>query len=342
MKNGSSGARMSKARQRKRIRRRAAGVSVVGSPLQMYLNEIGKDLLTAEEEIDLAMKIEAGVQAARRLVEAEEAGIELERRELRRLTRVEQVGLDARRQLIEANLRLVVSIAKRYVNNGIPLADLIQEGNLGLMRTADKFDYTRGNRFSTYATWWIRQGITRAIADQSRTIRLPVHMNEMVVKIMRIQHHFFQATGREATPEDISEALVADGVKEEAFTPGKVRDLLQVIEREPRSSLDTPVGEDGDSVYGDFVEDDSAEDPFASAALAMLEDVVLKALECLEERERIVIRLRYGLDGHLPCTLEAIGSELGITRERVRQIESRALGKLRHPSVSWMFEDCLS
>lgn len=306
---------------------------LTGDPVRMYLKEIGKvSLLTAAEEVDLAMKIEAGVEAMAQLdASEEEGGVPLERRERRRLSRIEQVGLDAKQQLIEANLRLVVSIAKRYVGRGMLFLDLIQEGNLGLIRAVEKFDYTKGFKFSTYATWWIRQAITRAIADQARTIRIPVHMVETINKLVRIQRQLLQTLGREPTPEEIAEEM--------GLTPERVREI-QKISQEP-VSLETPIGEEEDSQLGDFIEDDAAVVPPDAASFSMLQEQLAKTLEGLAERERKVITLRFGLeDGH-PRTLEEVGREFGVTRERIRQIESKTLAKLRHPSRSQKLKDYL-
>ncbi len=318
-----------------KVRKRSveAGVTMLtGDPVRMYLKEIGKvPLLTASEEIDLAMKIEAGVAAAEELERAEGEGIELERRERRRLGRIEQVGLDAKQQLIEANLRLVVSIAKRYVGRGMLFLDLIQEGNLGLIRAVEKFDYTKGFKFSTYATWWIRQAITRAIADQARTIRIPVHMVETINKLVRIQRQLLQELGREPAPEEIGEKM--------GLTAERVREI-QKISQEP-VSLETPIGEEEDSQLGDFIEDDAAVVPPDAASFSMLQEQLGKVLDGLAERERKVISLRFGLeDGH-PRTLEEVGREFGVTRERIRQIESKTLAKLRHPSRSSKLKDYL-
>ncbi|WP_294380763.1 RNA polymerase sigma factor RpoD [uncultured Senegalimassilia sp.] len=325
--------RTKKTRSSVRKRNEAANVTMLtGDPVRMYLKEIGKvPLLTAAEEIDLAMKIEAGVAAAAELDKAEEEGRELERREKRRLGRVEQVGIDAKQQLIEANLRLVVSIAKRYVGRGMLFLDLIQEGNLGLIRAVEKFDYTKGFKFSTYATWWIRQAITRAIADQARTIRIPVHMVETINKLVRIQRQLLQELGREPTPEEIG--------KEMGLPAERVREI-QKISQEP-VSLETPIGEEEDSQLGDFIEDDAAVVPPDAASFSMLQEQLSKVLDGLAERERKVISLRFGLeDGH-PRTLEEVGREFGVTRERIRQIESKTLAKLRHPSRSSKLKDYL-
>jgi RNA polymerase primary sigma factor len=310
----------------------SAAVLLTGDPVRMYLKEIGKvSLLTAAEEIDLAMKIEAGLEASAQLEDAYRKKVELERREKRRLTRVEQVGLDAKQQLIEANLRLVVSIAKRYVGRGMLFLDLIQEGNLGLIRAVEKFDYTKGFKFSTYATWWIRQAITRAIADQARTIRIPVHMVETINKLVRIQRQLLQELGREPSPEEIGERMnmPADRIRE-----------IQKISQEP-VSLETPIGEEEDSQLGDFIEDSAAVVPPDAASFSMLQEQLSKVLNGLAERERKVIELRFGLvDGH-PRTLEEVGREFGVTRERIRQIESKTLAKLRHPSRSSKLKDYL-
>ena len=324
------------ARSKRRATRKRAndgGVTMLtGDPVRMYLKEIGKvPLLTAAEEIDLAMKIEAGVAAGEQLEKADAGEIELERRDLRRLTRIEEVGFDAKQQLIEANLRLVVSIAKRYVGRGMLFLDLIQEGNLGLIRAVEKFDYRKGFKFSTYATWWIRQAITRAIADQARTIRIPVHMVETINKLVRIQRQLLQELGREPTPKEIGDVM---GLPEE-----RVREI-QKISQEP-VSLETPIGEEEDSQLGDFIEDDAAVVPPDAASFSMLQEQLGKVLDGLAERERKVISLRFGLeDGH-PRTLEEVGREFGVTRERIRQIESKTLAKLRHPSRSSKLKDYL-
>ena len=276
------------------------GVSIE-DPVRMYLKEIGKvPLLSAEEEIKLAQRMEEGDE-------------------------------DAKKRLAEANLRLVVSIAKRYVGRGMLFLDLIQEGNLGLIRAVEKFDYTKGFKFSTYATWWIRQAITRAIADQARTIRIPVHMVETINKLVRIQRQLLQELGREPTPEEIG--------KEMGLPAERVREI-QKISQEP-VSLETPIGEEEDSQLGDFIEDDAAVVPPDAASFSMLQEQLSKVLDGLAERERKVISLRFGLeDGH-PRTLEEVGREFGVTRERIRQIESKTLAKLRHPSRSSKLKDYL-
>ena len=305
---------------------------LTGDPVRMYLKEIGKvPLLTAAQEIDLAMKIDAGLDAAKKLEDAYEAGTVLDRADKRRLTRIERVGLDAKQQLVEANLRLVVSIAKRYVGRGMLFLDLIQEGNLGLIRAVEKFDYTKGFKFSTYATWWIRQAITRAIADQARTIRIPVHMVETINKLIRVQRGLLQELGREPTPEEIGDQM--------EMTADRVREILK-ISQEP-VSLETPIGEEEDSQLGDFIEDGEAVVPPDAASFSMLQEQLSKVLDGLAERERKVIELRFGLvDGH-PRTLEEVGREFGVTRERIRQIESKTLCKLRHPSRSSKLKDYL-
>ena len=324
------------ASRKKATKKRSTSESSVamltGDPVRMYLKEIGKvDLLTAEQEIDLAMKIEAGVDATEKLDEAHRNKVTLDRREDRRLSRIEQKGLDAKQQLIEANLRLVVSIAKRYVGRGMLFLDLIQEGNLGLIRAVEKFDYTKGFKFSTYATWWIRQAITRAIADQARTIRIPVHMVETINKLVRVQRQLLQELGRDPTPEEIGEVM---GMPAE-----RIREI-QKISQEP-VSLETPIGEEEDSQLGDFIEDSAAEVPPDAASFSMLQEQLQKVLDGLAERERKVITLRFGLkDGH-PRTLEEVGREFGVTRERIRQIESKTLSKLRHPSRSSKLKDYL-
>lgn len=319
------------SRSRSRVRGiDASTVMLTGDPVRMYLKEIGKvDLLTASEEVDLAMKIEAGLEATEKLEAADAGEFELTRAEMRRLTRIENVGLEAKQALISANLRLVVSIAKRYVGRGMLFLDLIQEGNLGLIRAVEKFDYQKGFKFSTYATWWIRQAITRAIADQARTIRIPVHMVETINKLVRVQRQLLQDLGRDPTPEEIGAEMdmSADRVRE-----------IQKISQEP-VSLETPIGEEEDSQLGDFIEDSQAIVPPDAASFSMLQEQLTQVLDSLADRERKVIELRFGLvDGH-PRTLEEVGREFGVTRERIRQIESKTLAKLRHPSRSSKLKD---
>lgn len=305
---------------------------LTGDPVRMYLKEIGKvDLLTASEEVDLAMKIEAGLKATEEIDKAEEEGRELTRRERRRLTRVEQVGLDAKDQLIEANLRLVVSIAKRYVGRGMLFLDLIQEGNLGLIKAVDKFNWRKGFKFSTYATWWIRQAITRSIADQARTIRIPVHMVETINKLMRIQRQLLQEYGREPTPEEIAEEM--------DLSVDKVREILKIAQ-EP-VSLETPIGEEDDSHLGDFIPDVDAPAPADAAAFSMLKEQLMEVLDTLTDREQKVLKLRFGLEDGRARTLEEVGKQFDVTRERIRQIEAKALRKLRHPSRSKKLKDYL-
>ncbi|NLJ66561.1 MAG: RNA polymerase sigma factor RpoD [Clostridiales bacterium] len=273
----------------------------VDDPVRMYLKEIGKvSLLTAEEEIDLAQRMEAGDELAKR-------------------------------QLAEANLRLVVSIAKRYVGRGMLFLDLIQEGNLGLIKAVEKFDYRKGFKFSTYATWWIRQAITRAIADQARTIRIPVHMVETINKLIRVSRQLLQEYGREPLPEEIAEEM---GITEE-----KVREILKIAQ-EP-VSLETPIGEEEDSHLGDFIPDDDAPAPAEAAAFTLLKEQLMEVLDTLTPREEKVLRLRFGLDDGRARTLEEVGKEFNVTRERIRQIEAKALRKLRHPSRSKRLKDFL-
>ncbi|HEY2957325.1 MAG TPA: RNA polymerase sigma factor RpoD [Actinomycetota bacterium] len=301
-------------------------------PVRMYLKEIGKvPLLTAEQEVILAKAIEEGEAATAELDKAAAEARKLGATRLRELQRVERQGQLAKKKLIEANLRLVVSIAKRYVGRGMLFLDLIQEGNLGLIRAVEKFDYTKGYKFSTYATWWIRQAITRAIADQARTIRIPVHMVETINKLIRIQRQLLQDLGREPTPEEIG--------REMEFSPEKVREILKVSQ-EP-VSLETPIGEEEDSHLGDFIEDSDAVVPVDAASFILLQEQLDSVLHTLSEREKKVIQLRFGLtDGH-PRTLEEVGREFGVTRERIRQIESKTLSKLRHPSRSQKLRDYL-
>jgi RNA polymerase primary sigma factor len=303
--------------------------TLTNDPVRMYLKEIGKvPLLTRGEELDLAKKNEAGEDASTGL---RDKGDKLSREELRVLRRQERIGQEARRKLVEANLRLVVSIAKRYVGSNVLFLDLIQEGNLGLIRAVEKFDYRKGYKFSTYATWWIRQGITRAIADQARTIRIPVHMVENINKLSRVQKHLLQELGREPTPEETAEHM--------ELTPEKVRAIIKVSQ-EP-ISLETPIGEEGDAHLGDFIEDTDAVVPIDAASFILLQEQIDGVLNSLNEREKEIIRLRFGLtDGH-SRTLEEVGREFGVTRERIRQIEFKSLAKLRHPTRSAKLRDYL-
>ena len=317
------------ASRRKRAEEELAMKTPTSDPVRMYLKEIGKvPLLTAEEEVDLAKRIEAGLFASEKIQSPSKKIADKLRRELEAIERDGQI---AKRKLVEANLRLVVSIAKRYVGRGMLFLDLIQEGNLGLIRAVEKFDYTKGYKFSTYATWWIRQAITRAIADQARTIRIPVHMVETINKLIRIQRQLLQDLGREPTPEEIAHEM--------DLTPDKVREILKVSQ-EP-VSLETPIGEEEDSHLGDFIEDSDAVVPIDAASFILLQEQLDSVLHTLSEREKKVIQLRFGLtDGH-PRTLEEVGREFGVTRERIRQIESKTLSKLRHPSRSQKLRDYL-
>ena len=305
----------------------AAQAGPTSDPVRLYLKEIGKvPLLTAELEVELAKAVEAGLFAAEKLHEPD-----LPQALRRDLEVVAVEGVLAKRHLVEANLRLVVSIAKRYVGRGMLFLDLIQEGNLGLIRAVEKFDYTKGFKFSTYATWWIRQAITRAIADQARTIRIPVHMVETMNKVVRLQRQLMQDLGREPTPEEMSEQL--------EMPPAKVRDILKLAQ-EP-VSLDTPIGEADDSHLGDFIEDTDAVVPGEAASFLLLQEQLASVLHDLGEREKKVIELRFGLTDGRPRTLEEVGQEFGVTRERIRQIESKTLLKLRHPSRAAKLRDYL-
>ncbi|MGI9603837.1 MAG: RNA polymerase sigma factor RpoD, partial [Acidimicrobiales bacterium] len=302
--------------------------------VRLYLKEIGRvPLLTGNEEVALAKRIEVGMAAEERLADlaASEEPPDLDPVDLARLRRDTRDGERARHELTRANLRLVVSIAKRYVGRGMPMLDLVQEGNLGLMRAVEKFDHRKGFKFSTYATWWIRQAITRAIADQARTIRIPVHMVETINKVKRIQRGMVQELEREPTVEELAEAS--------DLNVERIREILR-ISLDPLS-LDTPVGEEDDSHLGDFIEDQGAVRPAEAAARRMLGQAVLDALDELNDREKEVVRLRFGLDDGRPRTLEEVGRMYGVTRERIRQIESKTLAKLRHPQRSDKLRDYL-
>ncbi len=297
-------------------------------PVKDYLKQIGKvPLLNAVEEVELALRIEAGLFAEDKLATKKNIPKQLER-ELRWVARD---GQRAKSHLLGANLRLVVSLAKRYTGRGMQFLDLIQEGNLGLIRAVEKFDYTKGFKFSTYATWWIRQAITRAMADQARTIRIPVHMVEVINKLARVQRQMLQDLGREPTPEELSREL--------DMTPEKVVEV-QKYGREP-ISLHTPLGEDGDSEFGDLIEDTEAVVPADAVGFTMLQKQLESLLDSLSEREAGVIRMRFGLGDGIPKTLDQIGDTFGVTRERIRQIESKTMAKLRHPSRSQSLRDYL-
>ena len=314
------------------------GVSVE-DPVRMYLKEIGKvTLLNAEEEIDLAQRMEAGAVAAEKIAileerinEAEEAEVEELKTEIKELQKDVDLGAEAKKRLAEANLRLVVSIAKRYVGRGMLFLDLIQEGNLGLIKAVEKFDYRKGYKFSTYATWWIRQAITRAIADQARTIRIPVHMVETINKLIRVSRQLLQELGREPSPEEIAEEM--------KMPVERVREILK-ISQEP-VSLETPIGEEEDSHLGDFIKDDNVPVPADAAAFTLLKEQLEEVLSTLTDREQKVLTLRFGLEDGRARTLEEVGKEFNVTRERIRQIEAKALRKLRHPSRSRKLKDYL-
>ena len=314
------------------------GISIE-DPVRMYLKEIGKvPLLSAEDEIEFALKMEAGAVAQEKIAilekrignvdEAEEAEI---REEIKSLKEELEAGDEAKKRLAEANLRLVVSIAKRYVGRGMLFLDLIQEGNLGLIKAVEKFDHRKGFKFSTYATWWIRQAITRAIADQARTIRIPVHMVETINKLIRVSRQLLQELGREPTPEEIAEEM--------KLPVERVREILK-ISQEP-VSLETTIGEEEDSHLGDFIQDDNVPVPADAAAFTLLKEQLVEVLSTLTEREQKVLRLRFGLDDGRARTLEEVGKEFNVTRERIRQIEAKALRKLRHPSRSRKLKDYL-
>jgi RNA polymerase primary sigma factor len=300
----------------------------VSDPVKMWLQEIGRyKLLTAQQEVELAMQLEAGKKAEEKLRLAESLAIE----DRVLLERAVRKGNAAHSRLVEANLRLVVSIARNYVGRGMPLLDLIQEGNLGLMRAVDRFDYRKGFKFSTYASWWIRQGITRAIADQARTIRVPIHVVDMINKLIRSKRDLSQDLGREPTIQEIAKELEID--------PDRVEELNKIAQSPV--SLETPVGEEDDSTLGDFVEDGSAEVPVEAATFRLLQDYISHALEGLNDRERDVLIMRFGLEDGRVRTLEEVGERFGVTRERIRQLETKALAKLRHPNNSRRLEGFL-
>ena len=312
--------------------RKDAEMTASTDAVRAYLKLIGRvKLLTAEEEVDLAKRIEAGLYASHKLADAAAAGETLPVARRRELTWVTRDGERAKDHLLEANLRLVVSLAKRYTGRGMAFLDLIQEGNMGLIRAVEKFDYTKGFKFSTYATWWIRQAITRAMADQARTIRIPVHMVEVINKLGRIQREMSQSLGREPTPEELA--------KELDLTPEKVLEIQQYA-REP-ISLDQTIGDEGDSQLGDFIEDSEAVVAVDAVSFGLMQDQLLSVLQTLSEREAGVVRLRFGLTDGQPRTLDEIGRVYGVTRERIRQIESKTMSKLRHPSRSQVLRDYL-
>ncbi|AKE89874.1 MULTISPECIES: RNA polymerase sigma factor [Rhodococcus] len=312
--------------------RKDAELTASADSVRAYLKQIGKvALLNAEEEVELAKRIEAGLYATYRLQEYADKGEKLPVAQRRDLNWICRDGNRAKNHLLEANLRLVVSLAKRYTGRGMAFLDLIQEGNLGLIRAVEKFDYTKGYKFSTYATWWIRQAITRAMADQARTIRIPVHMVEVINKLGRIQRELLQDLGREPTPEELA--------KEMDITPEKVLEIQQYA-REP-ISLDQTIGDEGDSQLGDFIEDSEAVVAVDAVSFTLLQDQLQSVLETLSEREAGVVRLRFGLTDGQPRTLDEIGQVYGVTRERIRQIESKTMSKLRHPSRSQVLRDYL-
>ena len=305
----------------------------IDDPVRMYLKEIGKvPLLTADQEVALATAMTSGREAEERLDEAEANGETLPAEELAQLKKQVKAGERAKQQLAEANLRLVVSIAKRYVGRGMLVLDLIQEGNLGLIKAVEKFDYTKGYKFSTYATWWIRQAITRAIADQARTIRIPVHMVETINKVIRVSRQLLQELGHDPSPEEISEEM--------NMPVDKVREILKIAQ-EP-VSLETPIGEEEDSHLGDFIPDEAASEPSEAASFTLLKEQLVDVLSTLTPREEKVLKLRFGIEDGRTRTLEEVGKEFNVTRERIRQIEAKALRKLRHPSRSKKLKDFLN
>ena len=312
--------------------RKDAELTASADSVRAYLKQIGKvALLNAEEEVELAKRIEAGLYAAERMRRSIDSGEKVSPQMRRDLRWIVRDGERAKNHLLEANLRLVVSLAKRYTGRGMAFLDLIQEGNLGLIRAVEKFDYTKGYKFSTYATWWIRQAITRAMADQARTIRIPVHMVEVINKLGRIQRELLQDLGREPTPEELA--------KEMDITPEKVLEIQQYA-REP-ISLDQTIGDEGDSQLGDFIEDSEAVVAVDAVSFTLLQDQLQSVLATLSEREAGVVRLRFGLTDGQPRTLDEIGQVYGVTRERIRQIESKTMSKLRHPSRSQVLRDYL-
>lgn len=312
--------------------RKDAELTASADSVRAYLKQIGKvALLNAEEEVELAKRIEAGLFATQKMTEFAAKGEKLTTQVRRDFQWICRDGDRAKNHLLEANLRLVVSLAKRYTGRGMAFLDLIQEGNLGLIRAVEKFDYTKGYKFSTYATWWIRQAITRAMADQARTIRIPVHMVEVINKLGRIQRELLQDLGREPTPEELA--------KEMDITPEKVLEIQQYA-REP-ISLDQTIGDEGDSQLGDFIEDSEAVVAVDAVSFTLLQDQLQSVLETLSEREAGVVRLRFGLTDGQPRTLDEIGQVYGVTRERIRQIESKTMSKLRHPSRSQVLRDYL-
>ena len=305
----------------------------IDDPVRMYLKEIGKvSLLSAEEEIELATTMSAGVEAQEKLREDREGTVELTMEERAACANAARKGEQAKQKLAEANLRLVVSIAKRYVGRGMLFLDLIQEGNLGLIKAVEKFDYTKGYKFSTYATWWIRQAITRAIADQARTIRIPVHMVETINKVIRVSRQLLQELGHDPSPEEISAEM--------GMPVDKVREILKIAQ-EP-VSLETPIGEEEDSHLGDFIPDEGASEPSEAASFTLLQEQLVDVLSTLTPREEKVLKLRFGIEDGRPRTLEEVGREFNVTRERIRQIEAKALRKLRHPSRSKKLKDFLN
>ena len=305
----------------------------IDDPVRMYLKEIGKvPLLSADEEIALATKMTNGALAKERLEQADEDGEELSDADRAELQKAVKAGEASKQKLAEANLRLVVSIAKRYVGRGMLFLDLIQEGNLGLIKAVEKFDYTKGYKFSTYATWWIRQAITRAIADQARTIRIPVHMVETINKVIRVSRQLLQELGHDPSPEEISAEM--------AMPVDKVREILKIAQ-EP-VSLETPIGEEEDSHLGDFIPDEGASEPSEAASFTLLQEQLVDVLSTLTPREEKVLKLRFGIEDGRPRTLEEVGREFNVTRERIRQIEAKALRKLRHPSRSKKLKDFLN